>query len=77
MRQPPAKAFGMGGEGGVHDRLALLLNSPSLAVVDAGGREQVQPGVVVVLVIPVKERTRPGAGILDSCRSGQDSQDDT
>ena len=48
-----------------HDRLTVLADCLRLPVMDTGWGEQVQAGVVMNLVVPVKEGTHSHAGILD------------
>ena len=53
------------GESTSHHLLALLLNERRLAKVNTGRGEQIQPGVVMVLVVRGKEGARPGTSRLN------------
>jgi hypothetical protein len=56
----------MGDIGRRHDRLALLLDDRRFAIVDTGGCQQVQPGMIVLQVILAEERVRSLTRCLDA-----------
>jgi hypothetical protein len=58
-------SVGMSAEGSIEDHLAMSQDVGGLAVVDRGGRHQAQTGVVVLVVVPGKERLAEATGIFD------------
>ena len=59
----------MGGEGGIEDLGAGGVQLLRLAVVDGGRGHQADPGVPVLVVVPVDEHAAVLAGVLDVVES--------
>jgi hypothetical protein len=57
--------FGVALVGGVEHASAGRVQPGRLAVVDGGGGHQPDPGVAVLVVVPVKERAAVPAGVVD------------
>jgi hypothetical protein len=55
----------MSAESGIEHGLTLGDNLGGLAVVDHGGREQAEPGVVMIVVVPEKEGLAEAARVFD------------
>ena len=51
--------------GGLQDALAVGVECLRLAVVDGGGGHQADPGVAVLVLVPVEERAAERAGVFD------------
>ncbi len=65
MRAAGGEAFGASGVGGVEDALSGGMESCRLAVVDGCRGHQADPGVVVLVVVPVEELAAEHSGVLD------------
>ncbi len=59
----------MSAEGSIQDDLAMRQDVSGLTVVNHGGRHQAQPGMVVLMVVPLKEGLAEAAGILDGAEA--------
>ena len=55
--------------GSRHDSLSLL-DQNGCSFMNTGGREQIETSVVMLIVIPMEEAPRPGAGRLDIGKTG-------
>ena len=65
MRRSAHKAFGMSAVGGVEYGPALLNGCGRQTVMNHSGREKTQPGMAMLLVVPVEEPLGEPAGILN------------
>ena len=64
------EALGSRGVGGVQDACAIGVDGVRLAVVDGGGGHQADPGVAVLLVVPVEEVAAERACVVDRVKAG-------
>lgn len=69
MWRPPNKAFGMISVSGIKHGLPLEDKLSSLAIVDSGGSQQLEAGVMVPLVIPGEELLAETAAILNRTKA--------
>jgi hypothetical protein len=63
------KALGMSVESGLQDDLAMRQDVSGTTVVNHGGRHQAQPGMMVLMVVPLKEGRAEAACILDGAEA--------
>jgi hypothetical protein len=59
----------MSAEGSIQHDLTMGQDVRSLAVVDHGGRHQAQPGVVMLVVVPLKEGLAETARVFDGAKA--------
>lgn len=65
----PNEALGMGAESGIQDDLTMGQDVSGLTVVDHGGGHQAQAGMVVLMVVPLKEGLAKTAGVFDGAEA--------
>ena len=63
------EALGMSLEGGVEDHLTMRQDVRGLAVMDHGRRHQAKAGMMVLVVVPLKEGLAEPASVFDGAEA--------
>ncbi len=68
-RRPIRKAFGVRGVGGIERTLPNGSNVLDATIEDVFRREEGEPGVMVLVVVPAEELLEPATSVLDAAES--------